>query len=355
MKILHSADWHLDSPLQGRTPEQTAYLKASLLRIPQMVTDLAIREGCDLMLLSGDLFDGSYTAASLDALREALSSLRIPVVIAPGNHDYIGAGAPWLTASWPGNVHIFQKNRMESVSIPSLNCRIYGAAFTAPVCQPLLEGFRAECSEQYAIGLLHGDPTGAASPYCPISEAQVRESGLDYLALGHIHKQGSFQAGDTLCVWPGSPMGRGYDEQGQHGVVIAELDGGSRFRFLPLDLPGFHRIRLEATDDPLTALNSCLGAVGNNDFYQITLTGEWEPPDLGALRATLSRFPNLELTDSTLPPTDLWATAGEDSLEGVFFGKMQEDLENLPADREKILLAARISRLLLSGREVELP
>ena len=31
IKLLHSADWHLDSPLQGHNPRQTQYLRAELL------------------------------------------------------------------------------------------------------------------------------------------------------------------------------------------------------------------------------------------------------------------------------------------------------------------------------------
>ena len=355
MKILHSADWHLDAPLVGRTPAQTALLKESLLRIPGMIADLANREGCDLVLLSGDLFDGTYTPESLDAFRQALATLTAPVVIAPGNHDYPGAGSPWTSLSWPGNVYIFRSEAVESILIPQLNCRIYGAAFTSPVCRPLLEGFRAECTEQYAIGVFHGDPLNAGSPYCPISRNQVQESALQYLALGHIHKTGSFRAGDTLCAWPGCPMGRGYDEQGPHGVLITELGEECHSRFVPLDLPQFHRISVAAGADPLEALNAVLPAVGNLHFYQITLTGEAEPPDLKALEEALARFPNLQLRDATLPPLDLWAGAGEDSLEGVFFGSLRTALEEGREDRDRVLLAARISRLLLSGREVELP
>ena len=62
MKILHSADWHLCSPLQGRSEAQTQLLKAHLLQIPGKIAALCRAEGCDLMLLAGDLFDGPYDA-----------------------------------------------------------------------------------------------------------------------------------------------------------------------------------------------------------------------------------------------------------------------------------------------------
>ena len=57
MKILHSADWHLDSPLVGRTEEQARYLREELLKIPEKVAACCNNEGCDLLLLAGDLFD----------------------------------------------------------------------------------------------------------------------------------------------------------------------------------------------------------------------------------------------------------------------------------------------------------
>ena len=39
MKLLHSADWHLDSPIQGRTEAQTRQLKDALFSVPQQPGD----------------------------------------------------------------------------------------------------------------------------------------------------------------------------------------------------------------------------------------------------------------------------------------------------------------------------
>ena len=60
MKILHSADWHLDSPLVGKSDEHAAWLRSELLKIPDKVASLCKSEGCDLLFLAGDLFDGAY-------------------------------------------------------------------------------------------------------------------------------------------------------------------------------------------------------------------------------------------------------------------------------------------------------
>ena len=357
MKILHSADWHLDSPIIGRTEARTALLKAALLEVPHKVIAAARAEGCDLILLAGDLFDGIATPESVKALKDALGEAGIPVCIVPGNHDFLSPTSPWLTELWPENVHIFTAPHWESISFPALDCRIYGAAFTGPESEGLLESFRAEQEEAFAIGILHGDPTVAASPYCPITVRQIEASNLDYLALGHIHKGNRITAGNTLCAWPGCPMGRGFDELESKGVLIVTLDAtGCDARFLPLDTPRFFDLSCEAGSDAAASLSQLLPAVGNEDFYRVTFTGESEMLDMALLEKAFSQFPNLILRDRTEPPMDIWANVGEDSLEGVYFGLLQQQLEDADEDtREKILLAARISRRILENREVKLP
>ena len=356
IKIIHSADWHLDSPLQGRSPEQAELLRRSLREIPGKLAALCGEEGCDLMLLSGDLFDGSYTAESYEAVRSALETAAVPVFIAPGNHDFSGAESPWLTETWPENVHIFTHPTIESVALPDLNCRVYGAGYTAMDCPGLLEGFRANCEERYAIGIFHGDPTQTASPYCPITNQQVQESGLDYLALGHIHKQDAFRAGKTLCAWPGCPQGRGFDEQGQKGVLIVTIEDQAQTRFVPLEGLRFYDLEITATEDMEAALGTVLPGAGNDDCYRITVTGASAPIDMAALTRRFSQFPNLELRDRTTLPVDLWSAVGEDTLEGLYFKLLQEAMEGQDADTQRqIQLAAKISRQILDGQEVVLP
>lgn len=42
-----------------------------------------------------------------------------------------------------------------------------------------------------------------------MTRAQVAASGLQYLALGHIHTRGQLEAGGALCAWPWLPHGPG--------------------------------------------------------------------------------------------------------------------------------------------------
>lgn len=356
MKLLHSADWHLGSPLGGFEPVQREMLRQALRSVPGQIARLCRREGCDLMLLAGDLFDGPPDADSVAAVREALEEAAVPVLIAPGNHDWYDARSVWATESWPGNVHIFSRAAVESVSLPEQDCRVYGTAFEGMDCPGLLEGIRAAGPERFRIGVLHGDPTQSASPYCPITSAQIAASGFDYLALGHIHKSGTVTAGKTLCAWPGCPMGRGFDETGAKGVLLVTLEQTAGLRFVPLEVPVFHDLETEAGEDPAAAVAALLPGAESRDFYRITLTGPAEKPDLAALGRRFAGYPNLTLRDRTVPVQDLWRGAEEDSLEGVYFRKLRDLARGEdPETREIALLAARMSRDLLDGREVTLP
>ena len=147
-------------------------------------------------------------------------------------------------------------------------------------------------------------------------------------------------------------MGRGWDETGEKGVLIAELGQESCVRFVPLDGPRFYDLAVDAQ----AGAASVLPAVANADFYRITLTGEAESVDLEALRAQFAAFPNLMLRDQTRRPVDIWKSLGEDNFEGMYFGLLQDALTDADEDtREKILLAAKLSRQILDGQEVTLP
>lgn len=356
MKILHSADLHLDAPFTGRTQEQIQTLRQALNRVPGQLADLCRQENCDLVLLAGDLFDGAWSKEGYQALYTALEEMAVPVFVSPGNHDFVSHSSPYLSEKWPENVHIFTRPELESVAVPELNCRIYGAGYRSMDCQAILEGFRAEGEEAYQIAVLHGDPTQANSAYCPITSNQLRKSGLQYLALGHIHKAGQIRAGQTLCAWPGCPMGRGFDELDVKGAYIVNVGDAVQTTFVPLDTPRFFDCEISPGIDAHAALAAVLPAVGDGNFYRITFTGETVAPDLEALYYEFAQFPNLELRDRTVPERDIWGSAGADTLEGAYFRILKDAMDAAdPEEREILTLTARISRQILDGQEVRLP
>ena len=354
--VLHTADWHIDAPLRNFTEPQRRELRNAMLELPGQIADLCLREDCDLCLLSGDIFDGPWTREGYEAVYRALKRMEIPVFVAPGNHDPYREDSIWVRESWPENVYLFRSPELTSYTIEELDCRVYGAAFTAAEAPALLEGFQAQCTERHALLLLHGDPTNPNSPYSPVTAAQIREAGVDYAALGHIHARGEFRSGAGLCAGPGCPMGRGWDETGTKGVLIARLGDTALTSFQPLSVPRFFEETVAAGDDPFAALAAVLPAGGSRDHFRIRLTGEVRPGDTEGLDRKFGLYPNLTILDETVPLGDIWEGAGADSLSGLFFRILQEGAQGASEeDRGLYELAARIGRRILEGREVELP
>ena len=354
IKILHAADFHLDSAFSSLPPEKASERRREQRRVLEQLTKLC--EGCDLVLLPGDLFDSARIYRdTLDALKRFFASVRAQIFIAPGNHDYLTEGSPYLTEPWGDNVHIFTSSEISCVHLDG--CDVYGAAFTAPECPPLLRGFRVENSETVNLMLLHGD-LQANSVYNSISAEDIAASGLDYLALGHVHLRDEKRFGGTTCAWPGCLMGRGFDECGQKGVLQVTLsENGCKTQFVPLDVRKYEILRVPVGENALSSVRAALPEHTENDCYRIILTGESEGVDAAALEAELrERFYFLSVRDRTVPKQALWASAGEDTLRGHFLSDLKARYEQAEEEdqKRKIAAAARLVTALMDGREAAL-
>lgn len=356
LKLIHAADLHLDSPFAGLPPEQAALRRQEQRALLDRLADLANEEGADLVLLAGDLLDGERVyRETVDALAQTLGRIRCRVFLAPGNHDPYTAASPYALPIWPDNVHIFSSPRPEAVTIPELNCTVYGAAFSAQEREDdPLEGFCAQ-GEGIHLMVLHGNVQGR--DYAPISPAHIAASGLDYLALGHIHQGSGLQkTGDTFWAYPGCPEGRGFDETGDKGVLLLDVEQGSvTARFHPLALRRYEILEVELTDntDPLASVEQALSGDTSRDIYRIVLTGAFamEPDTLIQLEQALSpRVHALELRDRTRAPRDLWARAGEDTLTGLFLRTMAPQCEAQP-DQDVLQMAVRFGLAALENGE----
>lgn len=356
LKMIHAADLHLDSPFAGLTPEQAALRRQEQRTLLDRLADLANEEQVDLVLLSGDLLDGERVyRETVDALAQALSRIRCRVFIAPGNHDPYSAASPYALPIWPDNVHRFTSSQPERVDIPERNCTVYGAAFTAEQRDddPLM-GFCAE-GEGINLMVLHGNVAGR--DYAPINPAHIAASGLDYLALGHIHQGSGLQkTGDTFWAYPGCPEGRGFDELGEKGVLLVEVEKGAVsvcFRSLALRRYQVFEVDLSGCADPLSTVEAALPADTEMDICRIVLGGEFamERDSLAWLEQRLApRFHALELRDRTRMPRDLWARAGEDTLTGLFLRVMAPKCEAQP-DNEVLQMAVRFGLAALENGE----
>jgi len=353
IKVLHAADFHLDSAFSA-LPAHLASQRRSEQR--DALIELAKKcENCDIVLLSGDLFDSALVYRdTIDALKECFASIRAQIFISPGNHDCLLAGSAYLSESWGENVHIFRKNMIERVHLEELGCDVYGAGYCSAEQAALLENFHVACEDVINLMVLHAE-LQPISPYCPITTQQIAQSGLDYLALGHIHTRMIKKVGATTYAYPGCLMGRGFDECGQKGVLRAQVcKGNAQVEFFPIRSRKYEVLTVDVGENALNAILRVLPSDCAGDCYRIFLCGESEPVDLEMLQEALEhRFFSLSLRDRTLPKKELWSAIGEDTLRGYFLRDLKEKYDNADeAEQHNIAQAARLVLALMDGREV---
>ena len=362
LKIIHAADLHLDSAFGALGVEKARERRREGRFLVERLAELTRREGADALLISGDLFDGREVyPETLECLREAFAALDAKVFIAPGNHDPYRSGGAYERIKWSHNVHIFKSSTIEAVEWAEKNAVIYGAAFTAGerTDRPLA-GFSVPQDDRLHVMVLHGDVTGGESHYGAIHPGEIAATGLDYLALGHIHQQSAVQkAGQTHWAYPGCPEGRGFDELGEKGVLAGEIGKGSaELRFMPLARRKYEILTVDVTDrEAEEAVRQALPASAAMDIIRVRLVGETEEKgvDLYRLQERLGGLCYaLELRDETTVRLDLAAAAGEDSLRGLFLRRMREKIADAETDEEKRIAedALRMGLAALSGREL---
>ena len=362
LRILHTADLHLDSPFEYMNAAKAVIRRGEQRQLLEKLADLARINNVDIVLMSGDLLESSMTYAETEEqLSRSLKAMAVPVFIAPGNHDFYSPDCRYRRMRLSANVHIFTENKIECVELDDLGVCVYGAAFTDRASPALLKGFHAPRKDgMYNVLCLHGEVGAPQSPYDPITENELAESGIDYAALGHIHSaSGLKQAGRTWYSWSGCPEGRGFDETGEKYVNLVELsEDGCSMEPISIAKRCYRVLNVDVSSkEPLIAIHTSLPDDTLNDIYRIVLTGECDAaPDIAALYNNLSElFFELQIRDLTKLRRDIWEKAGEDTLRGIFLKNLKAKYESAADDAQKALIeqAARWGLAALdNGEEV---
>ena len=307
-RFLHTGDLHLDSPLEGLSaeapPEVLAVLRSATIDAWRNVVRLAIEEAVDFVVIAGDVFEvSSPTLIGQTRFRDGLARLAgagIHSYVVHGNHDPLD-GRSWAPSlSFPEAVHRFGTD--EVTAIPVLRggteiARVHGRSYPrAAVTENYAAGFRAEPDAPFSIGLLHtnvGDRPGHAN-YAPCSVDDLRASGMEYWALGHIHQPGQVLA-DPPAFYCGIPQGRDPGELGARGCYVVEVDAARRVtaRLVATDVVRWHPVEIPigSLPDDEGLRRACREAVaaaideadGRSLVVRLRLTGR------GPLHATLRR------------------------------------------------------------------
>ncbi len=361
IKILHAADFHLDSAFAMLTGEQAKQRRRESRQLLERLSNYVNQNDVQIVLLAGDLFDGETTyRETIEQLVDSLGAMRARVFIAPGNHDFYSARSPYATLAWPENVHVFKSREIERVELPEWNAAVYGAAFTSAEQETsLLDGFVAPDDGRTRLMVLHADLNAAEARYDPVTRGQIGASNLDYLALGHTHRfDGVYTEGKTAYAYAGCPEGRGFDETGEKGVLCGEVGSGKvDIKFVPFAKRRYGVLSVDVTDKRAEeALQSAMPDTAASDLYRVVFTGETDERgvDIKSIQERFApEFYSLEVRDETHIRQDIWARAQEDSLRGLFLRELRGKYDaGDEAERARVERAVRFGLAALDRRDL---
>lgn len=369
MKLLHCADIHIGYETHGRTDPATG-LNSRLLdfkRSLDAVVARAVAERVDVFLFCGDAYrtaDPTPTQQKLFA--EALAPVAragIPIVMIVGNHDHpvsFGkASSVDIFAHLEGDVHVFAqpafRGPSDPIATPSGPLQLI--ALPWPVRSKILTReehrtktpaeVRETIERAYAdfvaasareldpalptvvaahLTVQGADPSGSERASLIAHEpvwtaAQLAAPGVDYVALGHIHKYQdrnaeAYARGDGPPVVYASSIERisFKEHDADKGFVLVDIEPArtprTRYTFVPTPARRFVPIEADATgaDDPTAVV---LAEIARHDVADAVVRVRYRVDeaqaaavDTAAIRAVLAEAHVVAAIERTVEATE---------------------------------------------------
>lgn len=260
--FVHAADLHLDTPFEGLgrlAPAAAAVLRDSSIAAWDALVSLCLDQRADMLLLAGDIYDGEERGirAQVRFLRglQRLSEGGVRVFIAHGNHD--PHGGRWTAIrDWPPGVTVFGHASVESVVVQDSSGRdvavVHGISHASrTVGDNLAVRFHRGAESCPHLGVLHCNVDGNLDhpAYAPCTRADLLNAGMDYWALGHIHRYQVLAENRPWIVYAGGLQGRSHKpaESGVKGAALGTIEHGTigGVRFVPLPHVRFADLRVD--------------------------------------------------------------------------------------------------------------
>lgn len=359
IKILHTADIHIGAAESFLGAAADARRFETLITFEKII-DLAKTEAVDLIAIAGDLFDSNTVEERLitAVLTKIADVTPIKVVFSAGNHDPLSAESPFLNRSLPQNLYVLGL-RDECITFPDINTKVYGRSFEHN-CLAGEESFSLKADNDFInIMVQHGElKSDLNSDYNAITPKFVKNSGMDYIALGHVHKRTEIGRIDgTSFAYCGCPEGQGFDELDEKGIYIGEI--GKNYcdlKFTPIS----KRLHIEEKVDvsnckdnseiaakALKQLKNAYGEGYKENLYKIELTGAIAEETEIITTEILSRLKDelyfVKLKNSTELLIDYDTLSKEPTLKGIFVKKMLEKEAEVETAEEKAIVRKALS------------
>lgn len=353
MKLIHCADLHLDSRLNTNLSRDLASERRR--ELTENFKDLVAygaENSVDGILICGDMFDTArVTAFTRNTVIKSIEDHPgIAFYLLKGNHDSESFVDGW--EDLPDNLFLFDK---EWRAYDLKGVKIYGAELNENNSLRLQQDFAPDPSD-INIVMLHGQETetGSKDKAETINIRLFKNKGINYLALGHVHeyKRETLDGMSVYC-YPGCLEGRGFDEAGDHGFVLLDIDtdtGEVRDTFVPfakrkifavpVDITG-----LDNTYDIFSKVKDTLSGIPATpkDMVKVILTGEVDvecEKDTAYIEKNLgSDYYFTRVSDETSLKVNLQSFMLDETLKGEFVRSVMA-AEELSEERK-----ARIVRM----------
>lgn len=352
-KFIHCADVHLGSKMESKLPKAKAdERRAEVRETFHRMVKYAKEEGVRAILLSGDIFDSDRPLKRdkeffYDVVR---GNPEIDFLYLRGNHD----GKESYTEEGLCNLKTFSA---EWTGYEYEDVYVCGLELARENAQSLYSTLKLN-KDKINLVMLHGQtaPTVGADKINPI---KLADKHIDYLALGHIHSYSENKIDDRgRYAFSGCLEGRGFDEIGEKGFILLEIDGGVKSTFIP-----FAHRKIEELEVEVSASQNSYGAYqiikaqvkfNPADLYRIHLIGEISydgenlAEDVERLLANDCYF--ISVKNRTARKIDPTEYEGDASLRGEFVRTVMAKAE-LSDERKRAVITLGLKAL--AGQEVE--
>ena len=318
-KFIHCADLHLGSRsygIAGRDPELGKKLRESVFESFSRIIDRAVITNTDFMVISGDIFDETTeTPATRLRFAKELEKVKIPVYICLGNHDHVMS---WTESiPYPENVHVFG-SEPESIILQTAGgpVEIVGKSFPERHSSENPTIGIAGRQGMFSIAVLHCslDKVAPDTEYGPCSLSDMVNKGIDYWALGHIHKRTEVSA-DPYVIYPGNIQGRSRKEIGEKGAYMVTVtdDRVTEAKFFATQEIVWKEVSCDITGKDINSMiRDVVSKAGTRSMVSLTFTGKGvlDAPlrsDTGDIMGQIEKMSGCKITDVTLntyPPMD---------------------------------------------------
>lgn len=351
MKIIHCADIHADSAMESHfTKEQKEIRKDEIADAFARMVDFAAKNDVKAVIIAGDLFDTK--ASQQKTIKKRISYVisknpQIDFLYLRGNHD---EDSEYFVQDKLPNLKFFSKDEWKYYSFDDDKIRIAGREFTSSIPLSAYSQLNLDASK-INIVMMHGQTADykAKNDAPVISLPKLANQNIDYIALGHIHERRSGML-DHRCVWcyPGCLEGRGFDEFGEKGFVLLNIENGKiESEFIPNSKRVIHdeRVELEGSMDYnqiLEKIEEKIDPIPSKDIVQITLCGEIsEDTEVEAesfQNHLSSRFFYLRIKDKCESKIEYSKYENDISLKGEFIRLVKNQKGLSDSEKSKIIM-----------------